>query len=140
MHLQYLSRASLVAQVVKYLPAMQETWVRSLGWQDPLEKGKATHSSILAWRIPWTKSMGSQRVRHVNFQMFKLHLEKADQAAFRKSRGTTDQIANIHWIIEKQESSRMTYTSALFTMPKPVTVSITSNCGTLFKGWEYQTT
>ena len=46
--------ASLVAQQVKNLPAMQETWVQSLGWEDPLEKGKATHSSILAWRIPWT--------------------------------------------------------------------------------------
>ena len=51
--LQY-SWASLVAQLVKNPPAMQETWVRSLGWEDPLEKGKATHSSILAWRIPWT--------------------------------------------------------------------------------------
>ena len=46
--------ASLVTQLVKNLPAMQETWVRSLGWEDPLEKGKATHSSVLAWRIPWT--------------------------------------------------------------------------------------
>ena len=50
--------------MVKNPPAMQETWVRSLGWEDPLEKGKATHSSILAWRIPWTKSLGSQRVGH----------------------------------------------------------------------------
>ena len=49
--LQY-SWASLVAQLVKNLPAMWETWVRSLGWEDPLEKGKATHSSILTWRIP----------------------------------------------------------------------------------------
>ena len=57
--------ASLVAQLVKNLPAMQEAWVRSLGWEDSLEKGKATHSSILAWRIPWTiQSMGSQRVGH----------------------------------------------------------------------------
>ena len=48
--LQY-SWASLVAQLVKNLPAMWETWVQSLGWEDPLEKGKATHSSILAWRI-----------------------------------------------------------------------------------------
>ena len=46
--------ASLVAQLVKNLPAMLETWVRSLGWEEPLEKGKATHSSILAWRTPWT--------------------------------------------------------------------------------------
>ena len=44
--------ASLVAQTVKNLPAMQETWVRSLGWEDPLEEGMATHSNILAWRIP----------------------------------------------------------------------------------------
>ena len=51
--LQY-SWASLVAQLVKNLPAMQETWVQSLGWEDPLEKGKATHSSILAWIISWT--------------------------------------------------------------------------------------
>ena len=51
--LQY-SWASLVAQLVKNPPAMWETWVRSLGWEDPLEKGKATHSNILAWRIPWT--------------------------------------------------------------------------------------
>ena len=62
-------RASLVAQMVKNLPAMQETWVQSLGWKDLLEKGMATHSSILAWRIPRTEepgglqSMGSQRVR-----------------------------------------------------------------------------
>ena len=46
--------ASLVAQVVKNTPAMWETWLRSLGWEEPLEKGMATHSSILAWRIPWT--------------------------------------------------------------------------------------
>ena len=51
--LQY-TWAALVAQLVKNLPAMWETWIRSLGWEDPLEKGKATHSSILARRIPWT--------------------------------------------------------------------------------------
>ena len=50
----FYSRASLVAQLVKSAPAMWKTWVRSLGWEDPLEKGKATHSSILAWRVPWT--------------------------------------------------------------------------------------
>ena len=62
--LQY-SWASLVTQLVKNPPAMPETWVQSLGWEDPLEKGTAIHSSILAWRIPRTvKSMGSQRVGH----------------------------------------------------------------------------
>ena len=48
------SWASLVAQLIKNLPAMQGTWIRSLGWEESLEEGKATHSSILAWRIPWT--------------------------------------------------------------------------------------
>ena len=63
-------RASLVAQMVKNSPAMQKTWVQSLGWEDPLEKGMANHSIILAWRIPWTEepdqlqSIVSQRVRH----------------------------------------------------------------------------
>ena len=54
-HFKGLPRASLVAQLVKNPHAMRETWVRSLGWEDPLEKEKATHSSILAWRIPWTE-------------------------------------------------------------------------------------
>ena len=67
--LQY-SWASLVSQMVKNPPPMWETWVWSLGWEQPLEKGTMTHSSILAWRIPWTEepsrlqSMGSQGVRH----------------------------------------------------------------------------
>ena len=62
--------ASLVAQMVKRLPAMQGTWVRFLGREDPLEKEMAIHSSTLAWKIPWMEepdrllSMGSQRVRH----------------------------------------------------------------------------
>ena len=66
----FASGASWVAQTVKNLSAMQDTWVQSLGPEDPLEKGTATHSNILAWRIPWTEkpgglqSMGSQRVRH----------------------------------------------------------------------------
>ena len=58
-------KASLIVQLVKNPPAMQETLIQFLGWEDPLEKGKATHSSILAWRFPGTvQSMGSQRVRH----------------------------------------------------------------------------
>ena len=48
--------SSLGAQIVKNLPAVQETWTHSLGWEDPLEKGMATHSSILAWRISWTEA------------------------------------------------------------------------------------
>ena len=63
-------RASLLAQLVKNLPIVLETWVRSLGWEDPLEKEMTTHSSIIAWKIPWTEepgalqSMGLQRIGH----------------------------------------------------------------------------
>jgi len=66
----YNVRASLVAQMVKNLPAMREIWIQSLGWEDPLKKEMATHSSILSWRILWTEepgglqSTGSKRVRH----------------------------------------------------------------------------
>ena len=66
----YCTRHSLVAQTVKSLPVMQDTQVQSLGWEDALEKGVATPSSVLAWRTPWTEepgglqSMGSQRIRH----------------------------------------------------------------------------
>ena len=65
-----MAGASLVAQLVKNLPAVQETQVRSLGWEDPLEKDMANHSSIFAWKIPWTEepsglqSMESHRVEH----------------------------------------------------------------------------
>ena len=70
MHPNVHCSASLVAQRLKRLPARREIRVQSLGWEDPLEKEMATHSSILAWRIPWTEepgrlqSTGSQRVRH----------------------------------------------------------------------------
>ena len=58
--------ASFVAQLVRNSPAMWGAWIQSLGWEDPLQKGKATHSSILPWRIPWTIwPMGLQRVRHI---------------------------------------------------------------------------
>ena len=68
--LLHFHRTSLVALMVKHLPTMWETWVRSLGWEDPLEKEMATHSSTLAGKIPWTEecgrlqSMGLQRVGH----------------------------------------------------------------------------
>ena len=79
MKLVVVNWASLVAQMVKNLPVMQETWVPSLGQADPLEKGMAPHSSILAWRIPRTEvpgglqSMGLQRIGHdcvVNYRSF----------------------------------------------------------------------
>ena len=67
--------------MVKKLPAMQETWVRSLGWEDPLEEDRTTHSSILAWRTPWTEEpgrlqcMGLQRVRHDYSDLARTHTQ-----------------------------------------------------------------
>ena len=95
--LQY-SWASLVAQLVKNPPAMQETWVRSLGWEDPLEKGKATHSSILAWRIPWT--MGSPTVRH-DWATFTLIGNKDRDLQTNKSLNVLkicDSCVKSHWV------------------------------------------
>ena len=75
-----LTRASLVALTVKNLPAVQETWVPSLGWKDPMEKGMATHFSMLVWRIPWTEepgriqSMGLQRAQDTIVQLTLLPL------------------------------------------------------------------
>ena len=91
---QQVTPVFLVAQMVECLPAVQETWVRPLGQEDPLEKGKATHSSILAWRIPWTEepgglqSVGSQRVRH-NWATNTLALFKTDLRINLKGMTTT---------------------------------------------------
>ena len=79
------------------------------------------------------------KILQARFQQY-VNCEFPDvQAGFRKRRATRDQIANIHWIIEKAKSSRKTPTSALLTIPKPLTVWITTNCGKFFKKWEYQT-
>ena len=85
-----LQMASLVLQRLKHLPAMRETWVRSLGQEDPLEKEMATHSSILAWRIPWTEesgglqSVGSQRVGHDLATSLSLCMLQVFRLAMRK--------------------------------------------------------
>ena len=73
------------------------------------------------------------------FQQYVNHELPDVQAGFRKGRGTRDQIANTCWIIKKAREFRKTSTSALLTMPKPLTVWITTNCGKFFKRWEYQT-
>ena len=80
------------------------------------------------------------KILQARLQQYVNHELPDVQAGFRKGRGTRDQIANIHWIIEKQESSRKTSISALLTMPKPLTVWITINCEKFFKRQEYQTT
>ena len=73
-----MERGSLVAQTVKRLPAVQETRVRSLGWEDPLEKEMATHSSILAWKIPWTEEPGGLQ----SMWLQRVYIGKASIATF----------------------------------------------------------
>ena len=80
------------------------------------------------------------KILQARLQQYMNHELSDVQAGFRKGRGTRDHSANIHWIIEKQESSRETSTSALLTMPNPLTVWNTTNCGKFFKRWECQTT
>ena len=80
------------------------------------------------------------KILQARLQQYVNHELPDVQAGFRKGRGTRDQIANILWIWKKQESSRKTSISALLTMPKPLPVWITRNCGKFFKRWEYQTT
>ena len=79
------------------------------------------------------------KILQARLQQYMNHEFPDVQAGFRKGRGTSDQIAKIHWIIEKAKEFQKTSTS-LLTMPKPLTVWITTNCGKLFKRWEYQTT
>ena len=80
------------------------------------------------------KSLQASLQQYVNCELSNV------QAGFRKGRGTRDQIVNIHWIMEKNKSSRKTSISALLTMPKPLTVWITISCEKFFRRWEYQTT
>ena len=79
------------------------------------------------------------KILQARLQQYMNHELPDVQGGFRKGRGTKDQIANICWIIEKEESSRKTSVSALLTMPKPLTVWIIINCGNFFKRWAYQT-
>ena len=73
----------LVTQLIKNLPAMWETWVQSVGWEDPLVKGKATHSSILAWRIPWSAwgRKESDTTKQLSLHFMILHIENPKDAA-----------------------------------------------------------
>ena len=91
--------ASLVVQTVKSLPAMQENRIRSLGREDPLEKGMATHSSILAWRIPWTKEPGGLQsmIAKSQTQLSDQHLVAASQVALTTTVKTRNHTCSITW-------------------------------------------
>ena len=113
------SWASLVAQLEKNLPPMRDNWIWSLGWKDTLEKGKAIHSSIIAWRIPWmVYSMGSQRVGHNWVTLTSLHFSSRFIIAFLPR----NKCLLISWL---QSLSAVTLEPKKI---KSVTVSIVSIC------------
>ena len=106
------TRLSLVAQMVKNLPAMRETWVQSLGWEYPLGKGKATCSSIPAWRTPWTvESMGLQRVWHawVTFTFTETGSGKLASSHLVAKENTTREINGQSWRIKFSVKFRVCY-------------------------------
>ena len=116
-----------------------QDWKRSVFIPIP-QKGNAKECSnycTIVFILHASKVM--LKILHARLQQY-VNRELPDvQAGFSKGRGARDQIANIRWIRKKQESSRKTSISALLTMPKPLTVWITINCGKFFKRWEYQT-
>ena len=117
-----------------------QDWKRSVFIPIP-KKGNAKEcSNYCTIALISHASKAMLKILHTSAQQY-MNGELPDvQAGFRKGRGTRDQIANICWIIKKQESSRKISTSALLTMPKTLTVWITANCGKFFNRWEYQNT
>ena len=97
-----------------------------------------THECTIALISHTSKVM--LKILQLRLQQYVNHEHPDVQAAFRKGRGTRDQIANIHWIIRKAREFQKNIYSALLTMPKPLTVWITANCGKFLKTWECQTT
>ena len=114
-------------------------------WKRPVfiplpKKGNAKYSKYSTIALISHASKVMLKILHVRLQQY-VNCGLPDiQVGFRKGRRTRDQTVNIRWIIEKEESSRKTSTFALFTMPKPLTIWITTNCGKLLKRWEYRTT
>ena len=129
-----------ICQQIWKVQQWPQDWKRSVFNPIP-KKGNAKecsnyHTIVL---ISYTNKV-MLKILHARLQQY-VNCELPDvQAGFRKGRGTRDQIANIHWIIEKAREFQKNSISALLTMPKPLTVWITTNCGKFFKRWEYHTT
>ena len=117
-----------------------QAWKRSVFIPVP-KKGNAKEcSNYRTTAFISHASKGMLKILHARLQQYVNRGLPDVQAGFRKGRGARDQIANIHWIIEKAREFQKKSTSALLTTPKPLTVWITTNCGKFFKRWEYQTT
>ena len=130
----------LICQQIWKTQQWPQDWKRSVFIPIP-KKGNAKEcSNYHTTALISHASKVTLKILQARLQQY-LNRELPDvQAGFRDGRGTRDQIANTHWIIEKARQFRKTSTSALLTMPKPLTVWITTNCGKFLKRWEYQTT
>ena len=117
-----------------------QDWKRSVFIPIPKKGNAKEHSNYRTIALTSHTNKIMLKILQARLQQYVNHELQDVQAGFRKGRGTRDQIANIQWIIKKQESSRKSSTSALLTMPKPLTVWIITNCGKFLKRWEYQTT
>jgi len=130
---------SICQQIWKALQWPQD-WKRSVFIPIPKKGNAKEYSNYCTIKLISHASKVMLKILQARLQQY-VNRELPDvQAGFRKGRGTRDQIANMHWSSKKQESSRKTSISALLTMPKPLTVWITTNCGKFWKRWEYQTT
>ena len=114
-----------------------QDWKRSVFISIPKKGNAKEYSNYCTIALISHVSKVMLKILQARLQQYMNHELPDVQAGFRKGRGTRDQIANIRWIIEKQESSRKTSTSALLTMTKPLTVWITANCEKSLKRWEY---
>ena len=117
-----------------------QDWKRSVFIPIPKKDNDKEYSNYWTMALISHASKVMLKILQARLQQYVNHEFPYVQAGFRKGRGTRDQIADIPWIIKKLESSRKTSTSALLTMPKVLTVWITTKCGKFFKRWEYYTT
>ena len=126
--------------VIKLTQQWPQDWKRSVFIPIPQEGNAKECSNYRTIVLILHASKVMLKILQARLQQYVNHELSDVQTGFRKGWGTGDQIAKIWWIIEKQESSRKTSISTLLTMPKPLTVWITINCGKFWKRWEYQTT
>ena len=117
-----------------------QDWKRSIFIPIPKKSNAKEFSNYHRIALISQASKVMLKILQARLQQYVHYVLPDVQAAFRKGRGMRDQIANIYWIIEKAREFQKISTSVLLTMPKPLTVWITTNCGKFFKRWEYQTT
>ena len=133
-------KASSISQQMWKSQQCPQDWKRSIFIPIPKKGNAKEFSNYHRIALISHASKVMLKILQARLQQYINYVLPDVQAAFRKGRGTRDQIANIYWIIEKARVFQKISTSALFTMPKPLTVWITINCGKFLKRWEYQTT